>query len=447
MAKSAHRKALLEDPDIDRWYRNVARGSLITADVYLRRLGAFCDQTKTPPVALLALPDRKLRDLVLDFVSNEEKAGRAGSYVKSSVKAVKSWLGFGERKLSTSIRIKGANATPTLSEERTPTQEELRRIFLSATPRDRVSCVLMAHAGLRPEVLGNYLGNDGLRLKDFPELKLQATKVEFEKLPSMIVVRPELSKTGHRYLTWIGSEAAEYLAGYLEERMRSGEKLGPESDIVSPGRAKKTFVRTMNVGDGLRTAIRAAGFRWRPYVLRSYFDTQLLLAESKGKLARDYRVFWMGHSGSMDARYTTNKGRLSKDLIEDMRAAYERCQPFLSTLPAVTDSQEGANRVLRAMLTVRGYPKEEAEKLDVSGMTDPELEALFKKLVVAASPVNGRRRIERAFPVADVSPRLDEGWEYVAPLGADRAVLRAPEELRKDASISPPGALAGPRRD
>jgi len=33
--------------------------------------------------------------------------------------------------------------------------------------------------------------------------------------------------------------------------------------------------------------------RARAYVLRSYFDTQLMLAESKGLVIRDYRQFWM----------------------------------------------------------------------------------------------------------------------------------------------------------
>ena len=43
-------------------------------------------------------------------------------------------------------------------------------------------------------------------------------------------------------------------------------------------------------------------------MLRPYFDAQLLIAESKGKMARDFRVFFMGHKGTMEARYTTNKG-------------------------------------------------------------------------------------------------------------------------------------------
>ena len=44
---------LLEDPTLRRWHANVAQGSAITADVYLRRLGAFCIQTGTTPTKLL----------------------------------------------------------------------------------------------------------------------------------------------------------------------------------------------------------------------------------------------------------------------------------------------------------------------------------------------------------------------------------------------------------
>ena len=73
----------------------------------------------------------------------------------------------------------------------------------------------------------------------------------------------------------------------------------PETDIIHPTSANKTFVRTIKIGNLIRTAIRSAGFKWRPYVPRVCFDTQLLVAESKGKVAHDYRVFWMGHKGSM----------------------------------------------------------------------------------------------------------------------------------------------------
>ena len=412
-------KTLLEDPDIRRWHNNLAQGSLITADTYLRRLGCVCDQMKTTPTAISKLKEKQLRDILLDFVAQEEKKGRAGAYIDSSVKAVKSWTLHHGLRLTLPVKIRGTTTTPTLKDERTPTQDELRRIFLGANSRDRAVCVLMAHSGLRPEVLGNYLGDDGLRLRDFPEVKVEKGSVEFPTIPTMLVVRPELSKARHRYFTFIGEEGCSYLKDYLEERVREGEALGPETDLIHPKSFGKSFLRTINIGDAARTAIRAPGFNWRPYVLRAYFDTQLLLAESKGKVAHDYRVFWMGHKGSMEARYTTNKGRLPKELIDDMRSAYARCEPFLSTIPT-KGAQDSQANIAKVMLMGLGYTDEDLADKD---LLDPQVfQQLVKEKMTSAEPKPKQRLVGE-----DELPKyLDEGWTVVAAFGDHRAVLNPP---------------------
>ena len=80
-------------------------------------------------------------------------------------------------------------------------------------------------------------------------------------------------------------------------------------------------------------------FAWRPYVLRPYFDTQLLIAESKGKMVHDFRVFFMGHKGTMESRYTTNKGVLPEVLMAEMREAFTRSEEYLDQTGA-PDAQE-----------------------------------------------------------------------------------------------------------
>ena len=75
---------LLEDVDVRRWYENVARGSEVTADVYLRRLGAFCKHFELSPKRLISLSEDEVYNLLLDYVSALERAGRAGSYIDYS---------------------------------------------------------------------------------------------------------------------------------------------------------------------------------------------------------------------------------------------------------------------------------------------------------------------------------------------------------------------------
>lgn len=199
------------------------------------------------------------------------------------------------------IKIEGSQETPTLKDEGVPTKEELKRIFLAADPQQRVACVLLAHAGLRPESLGSYEGNDGLKISDLPEIEVHPRKHElvFKKLPSILIVRPAISKAGHQYFSFLSSEACQYVKEYLEKRMRGGEQLDQDTPILTPQKnsaSKKvgSHITTTNIGDMIRSAIRKAGFKWRPYVLRSFFDTELMIAESKGLTLRDYHTFFMG---------------------------------------------------------------------------------------------------------------------------------------------------------
>ena len=110
-----------------------------------------------------------------------------------------------------------------------------------------------------------------------------------------------------------------------------------DSPLISPnithryGRGRNTnkkFLPTLRISKLIRDVFRPR-FPWRPYVLRAYFDTQLLMSESRGRIAHDFRVFFMGHKGSMEAKYTTNKGLLPDALIEEMRDAFRRSEEFL----------------------------------------------------------------------------------------------------------------------
>ena len=119
------------------------------------------------------------------------------SYIHNTIKVIKSWLAHKGIELERRVKITGAYETPTLRDERVPTKDELRRVFLSASKQARVACALVAHGGLRLETIGNYRADDDLRIRDLPELELKAGEVSFEKSPAMMIIRPSLSKAPH----------------------------------------------------------------------------------------------------------------------------------------------------------------------------------------------------------------------------------------------------------
>jgi len=398
---------------------------VVTADVYLRRLGSFCSRHKTTPKELVKMEQKERYNLLLDFVTLMEKKGHAGSYIQSTLKAVKSWLAHNRIELKGKIKVKDLQDTPTLKDERVPTQDELKKIFFSGDKKARASSVLIAHSGLRIKTIGNYEGRDGLTIGDLSELKIDGDSVDFEKIPTLLVVRKELSKAGHQYFTFLSEEGCEYLKDYLEERIREGENITSDSPVITPKLKMKPFIRAVNIGDVIRGAIRGAGFSWRPYVLRSYFDTQLMLAESKGLVLRDYRKFWMGHKGDIENRYTTNKQKLPDAVIEDMREAYRRSQDFLQTAKREETSEEKLRESFRKqLLLVAGFSREEIGKVDLSLIDDEEFQSMVRRRLLGSMENNGAR--QKAVPINEVDNYLADGWEFVAKLSNNKAIIKLP---------------------
>jgi len=415
---------LFKDDDVRRWYENVGRGSNVTADIYLRRLGSFCTTHRTTPKDIASLDDQALHNLLLDFVTNAEKQGYAGSYIQSTLKALRSWLAHNRREIKTRIKVRGAQDTPTLKDERVPTPDELKRILLSGEKKTRTACVLVAHAGLRLETLGNYTGDDGLRVRDLPEMIVGSGGVGFEKTPTMLVVRKPLSKARHQYFTFLGEEGCSYLKDYLDERIRQGEKLTKDSAIVTPKLGRKPFITAINIGDAIRQAIRSAGFPWRPYVLRSYFDTQLMLAESKGLILRDYRSFWMGHKGDIEARYTTNKYVLPQNVIEDMRDSYRRSQDYLETTGIKTSQDKLKESLRRELLLAVGLKEEEIDAKSLAQTSNEELQSIVRQKLLGEMVNNGAT--QKVVSLDEVEKHIADGWEFVASLPNGKAILKLP---------------------
>jgi hypothetical protein len=151
---------------------------------------------------------------------------------------------------------------------------------------------------------------------------------------------------------------AKKLLAYLNQRILDGEPLTLETPVIDPfqkyprfrgtNRGKR-FAETQTLLKEIRKTMRPR-FQWRSYVLRAFFDTQLLIAESRGKIAHDFRVFFMGHKGSIEAKYTTNKGILPKALTDEMREAFKRSEEFLDLDKTAEDPIEKQKEEVKTKL-------------------------------------------------------------------------------------------------
>ncbi|KCZ71304.1 hypothetical protein ANME2D_02506 [Candidatus Methanoperedens nitroreducens] len=427
---------LLKDDDVARWLRNLGRGSPITADVAKRRLSKACELLNLTPKQMVELAKRNLKgfqDDLEDMVFRLEKDNKAPQYIQGILKNVKSWLRYNDITLTRKIKISNLSATPTIENEQIPSQEELSRIFRNSSSRVRLAEALIAFADLRPESIGNYDGSDGLKLGDLPEVVVKDGQVLFENIPTMIMVRAPLSKARHKYFTFLSAEGCTYLKEYLEERIRNGEKLTQESPLIVHERTEisiKPFMITSKITHLIRTAMRKSGVNKRPYVLRAYAETQLIIAESKGKISHTYLQFIAGHKGDIESKYSTNKGRLPPEFIDDIRNSYKQCEPFLSTfaqpIEQATIVKEAKLEALKAiaknmlgidLLEVK-IAKERELKRDLSL---DEIDELFEDEIKKKREEPDPQKIVKE---EELEACLVGGWQFVSVLPSNKILIR-----------------------
>ncbi len=349
----------------------------------LRRLSRFCELASIEHPSLVKLDQKELEDLVQDAVrqlesSTNPKTGGpyAPDYVHGILKGVKSWLKHNDRELKRDVKIRDLGVPVTLAEEKVPEPHQLQEILSAATMRAKVSASFMAFCGVRPEVLGNKDGTEGLMLGDLPDLDFDA--LAFKSVPAQVIVRRELSKVRHQYFTFLHSKGCDYLLAYLRARKKAGEKLTTQSPVIRADPERKVaslkgqgkhatefFVCSGNVEAEVRRAIRRAGYNWRPYVLRAFFDSHLLTAELQGRTAATVRQFFMGHVGDIERKYTLNKRQLPRELFEMMKNQYLKGSSFLVAEQLTPDLVEKKIEAVRDDLRkkVQEEAKDELQEL------------------------------------------------------------------------------------
>ena len=420
MTFNAKYNYLLEDDEVNRWFLNLRAKSILTATVYLRTLGLYCKIEKTSPKRILEKANtREWQDSFIDFVRHEEEKGKAGSYIVRFKKVLLSWLRFNNIKIDLIVNIKNEYLSPRTENESVPSVDVLSKILRKANSRSMASIALMAFSGLRPEVLGNFEGNDGLKIKDLIDFNIK--KMDFENIPAMIIVRPNLSKARNQYFTFLGEEGCTYIKEYLIERSRY-EKLTEESPLIALKRKSKySFMRTLLITREIRNAMRMAGVNSRPYVLRAYFSTALDIAESKGLISHPWRQFIMGHKGDIESRYSTNK-RLLPEMINEMRESYKKSSKYFETKHIEMD--DAKTYLKKQLLIISGYTEDDIEKIDINNISDEDFQKMLKDKLMGAMMNNGSK--QKLININDIEKYLNMGYEFQATLPNGKAVMKLP---------------------
>jgi hypothetical protein len=318
-----------------------------------------------------------------------------------------------------------------LDNEQVPTVEEVKNIRAAASMRGRICVGAVAYGGLRPEVLGHQNINDGLKLGDLPELDLR--DLTFVKQPTLVEVRPELSKAGHKYRTFFPQDTCRDISAYLQRRGKSGEELNEDSPLVAVSSSQKRkgwralrniengFITRAVISRDIRKAMRPT-YSYRPYVLRSYFSTRLLMAVSDGILDNNYRIYWMGHRGKMLARYSSNKAFLPSDMIDNMRKAYERSQRYL--LGGILTEESIRKKQLIDTAKMLGFEEEKLTKLKEVLARAKSIDDAVDEFRKLQPPLENESFHKIVSKHEEMLQLLNNGWEIVQELSGNKYLMK-----------------------
>lgn len=441
------------DSRFKRWFDTLSLKNEDTAMEYARRAVRAARVVGLDPISYVAVhaedPDR-FDDVTQDIANEMVRQQKAMATIRNHLSALSTWARWCRCKPGRDVVIGRAPCSPVASKQRIPMRSMLRRVLAHLDARTRVCLAFRAFAGIRPGILGNTHGTNGLRLRDIKGLSIEDGHAEATDTVLKINVPAELSKNRRAFFSFLGPEGVEYLMAYLHKRAAQGEHLTPDRPVVVPAKSADMcpygFVQRDTLTDPVSKAMKAAGLPESPYVWRSYFKTQLLVAQSQKGLLGEYVEFWMGHAGGIQAVYSFHK-ELNDQAVQEIRAAYEeKALPYLETREQARIDSGQSQEWKRVLLDSFNVPEDEISRLDLEKAEPAELSALMQRhqderlrrmaqdaapkqeaAAPALAPVAAGAR-QMVVPVEQVQAYVGLGWRYVyeARLPEGQALVEGP---------------------
>jgi len=336
----------------------------------------------------------------------------APSTVANYVSAIKSRLQYDSLSFARDIRVKNRTYHQTITEEITPTKDQVIQFLRNAKPDTQLIIALMAFMGIRFHTIA------GLKIADFPEMRItENNEIIFEKIPTRVKIRRELSKNKRNYETFFIEFGCKILENSLKIRMNKGEKINSNSLIVpidsdeSPLRLKAKAISRR-----LYTVFNKINFDSRPYSLKGYFATQLM----NSGIQQNYQTLFMGHSGIVQNEYVSQR-KFSTEQIEKMRTLFkEQIQPHL--VPQESDANRVVNHHFKEFAKQLGLEVKDTSSTDE---TIAEIAEVYKAgQEDLLNRENNVQRKQKRIKEAEIDKYLNEDWELHTTLPSGDLVIK-----------------------
>ena len=345
--------------------------------------------------------------------ANEMLTRLAPGTVANYVSAIKSRMQYDSIPFTRSIKIPNRTYHPTVENEVVPTKDQILSFIMNGKHATQVIIVLIAFTGFRFNVIAD------LRVKDLPEMRItEDNDIVFEKMPTRVKVRKELSKNGKAYQTFLIETGCMILKNSLEIRITKGEKLNSESLLV-PTECEKTTVRqrAKAIARRLNTVFEKVEYNSRPYSLKNFFATALL----NSGLEQNLQTFYMGHTGPVQNVYSVQRQQPTEQ-IEKMRIVFkEKIEPNL--IPQEGNADATVKREFKKFAKAFGIDVSDDANTDE---TIAEIAEIYKagkddasRRETTSNPVKQKRITED-----EIDKYLADGWEFIQSLSNGSIIVK-----------------------
>ncbi len=395
---------ILKDPDTKDWVETIGSESAkINYQKHLAEYLIYRKSTVQNLVKNFKKDENKEIKSVQSFV-NEMLKRLAPGTVANYVSAVKSRMQYDGIPFTRSVKIPNRTHHPTVENEVVPTKDQIISFLRNGKHATQVIVSLIAFTGFRFNVIAD------LRVKDFPEMRItENNDVVFEKIPTIIKVRKELSKNGKAYQTFLIDTGCMIIKNSLEVRMKKGEHLDSESLIV-PTECERTTLRqrAKAISRRLNTVFAKVEYGSRPYSLKNFFATALL----NSGLEQNLQTFYMGHTGPVQNVYSVQRQQPTEQ-VEKMRKLFkEKIEPNLIPQESSVDAsvRKGFKKFAKAM----GIEVSDDANSDE---TMEEIALLYKSALNDISRREDKPKIrQKRITEEELDEYLENGWELHSTL-------------------------------
>jgi hypothetical protein len=219
----------------------------------------------------------------------------------------------------------------------TLTKLELSQVIGSATRRGRVIIALQAFSGIRSNMLGSPDGTDGLLLSDFLDSEISPVGLQVGEYPAIFTIRTSLNKRRTQGYACLCAEGLIYINEYLDQRKREGEVLSHTSPVIGSRdqsakiHSRNQFLPASHIENEVHSAFMCRSIPWRPSILRSYFQMNLVLARQHNTI-NDHELKSLLNQTTRIPNSSIQSTTVSPSDRQRMRRAYNACKPYLSTM-------------------------------------------------------------------------------------------------------------------